>query len=80
MTVKTVDARNYQPQDKQRVIFETFDSLDLGEKMELINDHDPRPLFNKMQAEREGKFEWDYLEEGPDLWRISIGKKYLSYI
>lgn len=74
MFAKKVDARDYEPRDKHRVIFETFDSLASGEAMELTNDHDPRPLHYQMLAEMEGLFEWQYLEEGPEVWRVSIKK------
>ncbi|MBS4538791.1 DUF2249 domain-containing protein [Clostridium sp. D2Q-11] len=70
-----VNAPKYEPKDKHRVIFETFHSLDKGEKMELINDHDPRPLHYQLMAEYTDQFEWEYLEEGPEIWRVSIGKK-----
>ena len=71
---KKVDARDYEPRDKHRVIFETFDSLESGQAMELTNDHDPKPLYYQMQAEMQGQFEWEYLEEGPEIWRVSIRK------
>lgn len=71
---KKVDARDYEPRDKHRVIFETFDSLESGQAMELTNDHDPKPLYYQMQAEMQGEFEWEYLEEGPEIWRVSIKK------
>lgn len=29
----------------------------------------------KMDAEYTGQFEWEYLEEGPEVWRVAIGKK-----
>ena len=70
-----VDAREYEPKDKHRVIFETFHSLQSGEKMELVNDHDPRPLHYQMLAEYTDQFEWEYLEEGPEVWKVAIGKK-----
>lgn len=70
-----VDAREYEPKDKHRVIFETFDSLLSGEKMELINDHDPRPLHYQFIMEMPETFEWQYLEEGPEVWKVAIGKK-----
>lgn len=70
-----VDARIYPPRDKHNVIFETFSKLNKGEKMELVNDHDPRPLQYQMLAEYPDQFEWEYLEEGPEVWRVAIGKK-----
>lgn len=56
MFAKTVDAREHKSKDKHRVIFEAFGSLKKGEKMELINDHDPKPLHYQMKAEMEGQF------------------------
>lgn len=69
-----VDVRKYEPKDKHPTIFKTFDSLAKGEKMELINDHDPKPLYYQMMAENEGQFHWEYLEEGPEVWRVSLTK------
>ncbi|MCF6094261.1 DUF2249 domain-containing protein [Microaerobacter geothermalis] len=69
-----VDAREYEPRDKHRVIFETFDALEVGTTMELLNDHDPRPLQYQFMMEREGAFSWEYLEQGPEVWRVAIGK------
>ncbi|MFZ5988161.1 MAG: DUF2249 domain-containing protein [Bacillota bacterium] len=72
---KQIDARKYEPKDKHPMIFKTFDSLNPGEKMELINDHDPRPLHYQFMAELPDQFEWQYLEQGPDVWRVAIKKK-----
>lgn len=69
-----VDAREYEPKDKHPTIFKVFEGLKKGEKMELINDHDPKPLYYQMSAEKQGEFEWQYLEEGPEVWRVSIKK------
>lgn len=70
-----VDARKYAPRDKHVVIMKTFEDLKAGEKMELINDHDPRPLHYQFLAEYADQFQWEYLEQGPEVWRVSIGKK-----
>ena len=73
--IATVDARIYEPKDKHPMIFKTFESLASGEKMELINDHDPRPLHYQFIMELPETFEWEYLEEGPEVWRVAIMKK-----
>lgn len=70
-----VDAREYAPVDKHRVIFETFESLESGQVMELVNDHDPIPLFYQFKAERDGQFGWDYIAKGPTIWRVAISKR-----
>lgn len=71
----TVDARQYQPKDKHTVIFNTFFALKPEEMMELINDHDPRPLHYQFMIEYKDQFEWEYLEQGPEVWQVSITKK-----
>jgi uncharacterized protein (DUF2249 family) len=72
--VSSVDARDYAPRDKHRVILTTYTNLNSGEQMELVNDHDPRPLYYQFQAEFTGQFEWEYLESGPEVWRVAIKK------
>ena len=67
-----VDVRVIEPKRKHPVILETFDNLQSGERMEITNDHDPRPLQYQFMMERSQQFEWEYLEEGPDVWRVSI--------
>lgn len=75
MTDTTVlDVRNIQPRDRHPLIFKTFDDLAPGKTMTLVNDHDPKPLYYQFSAERAGKFDWKYLEEGPDTWRVAIVK------
>jgi len=73
--VASVDARIYEPQDKHPAIFTTFENLACGEKMELINDHDPRPLHYQFIIELPEQFEWESLEQGPEVWRVGITKK-----
>ena len=70
----TVDVRAIPPRDRHPLIFNTFDNLSSGDALLLINDHDPKPLFYQFQAQSKGEFTWDYLEQGPNLWRVRIGK------
>ncbi|WP_226037669.1 DUF2249 domain-containing protein [Aquibacillus saliphilus] len=70
-----VNAPEIEPRFRHPRILEVFDGLKTGEAMELTNDHDPRPLKYQFMIEREGLFEWEYMEEGPLVWRVSIVKK-----
>lgn len=70
----TVDVRNIIPRERHPLIFSTFDGLAAGESLLLVNDHDPKPLFYQFQAESKGEFTWDYLESGPEVWQVQIGK------
>ncbi len=69
-----LDVRNIVPRERHRLIFDTFEALTPGEGFVLINDHDPKPLYYQFQAEQTGKFVWDYLEQGPEVWRVRIGR------
>ncbi len=70
----TLDVRPIPAPRKHPSIFQAFDALGPGEAMQLVNDHDPRPLHYQFMFEREGRFEWHYVEEGPEVWRVNIGK------
>lgn len=70
----TVNATEYPPHQKHKVIFETFDGLKPGETMLLVNDHDPMPLRYQFELERPDIFSWEYLERGPQTFRIAIGR------
>ena len=69
-----VDVRTENPRIRHQLIFETFASLDGGTAFVLVNDHDPKPLYYQLAAENAGEFSWDYLEEGPEVWRVRIGR------
>ncbi len=75
MSAIELDIRIVPPREKHPTIFRTFDALAPGEKFTLINDHDPAPLRYQFDATRANQFEWNYLEKGPAVWRVSIGKR-----
>lgn len=70
----TVDVRTLVPMHRHQRIFETFESLLPGENFLLVNDHDPKPLYYQFQAERADQFTWNYVEKGPEVWSVVIGK------
>lgn len=74
MSRTTLDVRTIVPRERHPLIFKTFDALGPGEAFELVNDHDPKPLYYHFQAERPGQLQWTYLEEGPQVWRVQIGR------
>ena len=67
-----IDVRAILPRDRHPMIFTAFDSLAVGEAIELINDHSPMPLYYQFLHERTGQFAWSALEEGPRVWRVEI--------
>lgn len=66
------------PRFKHPTIFVRFDELVSGESLTIHNDHDPKPLYYQLLGERGNIFNWEYLEQGPQLWRVKITKKLLG--
>ncbi|MCG2595818.1 DUF2249 domain-containing protein [Ramlibacter sp. XY19] len=71
-TAPRIDVRAIPPRERHPLIFSTFQALATGQALELVNDHDPRPLYYQFNAQVPGEFSWDYLQNGPDLWRVAI--------
>ena len=74
MTEKELDIRPLRKPDKHPTIFATYDSLAVGESFVLINNHDPRHLRDEFDTDQPNSFDWDYVEQGPEVWRIRISK------
>ena len=72
MTHTLIDVRAIAPRERHPLIFSTFGALSPGQAMELVNDHDPKPLYYQFSAELPGQFGWTYIEQGPQTWRVSI--------
>jgi hemerythrin-like domain-containing protein/uncharacterized protein (DUF2249 family) len=71
----TLDIRPVPVREKHPTIFRTFDGMAPGSTLLLINDHDPKPLYYQFAAERAGEFQWKYIEQGPEVWKVEIHKE-----
>lgn len=71
---KVLDVREIDKQFRKKVILNLFDELQDGENLELISDHSLAPLQKLFQKEKQGFFVWDELENGPEVWKISLKK------
>ncbi|HEX5156493.1 MAG TPA: DUF2249 domain-containing protein [Ktedonobacterales bacterium] len=69
-----LEVRHLPPAQRHQVIFERFNALPVGGSFVLVNDHDPKPLYYQLVAEYQGQLLWQYLEEGPEVWRVRMGK------
>ena len=70
--VHLIDVRPMPPRERHPKIFGTWAELAPGECILLVNDHDPVPLYYQFAAEHAGSFRWEYLEQGPDVFRVRI--------
>ncbi len=64
-----------EPRLKHPTIFHRFDELAEGESLTILNDHDPKPLYYQLLGERGNVFKWEYLEEGPEWWKVRLSKR-----
>jgi uncharacterized protein (DUF2249 family) len=71
---RVLDVRVIPPREKHPAIFETFKALEPGGSFVLVNDHDPKPLRYQFEYEHAGEFGWEYLEQGPEVWRVEISR------
>ncbi|MCC7482587.1 MAG: DUF2249 domain-containing protein [Hyphomicrobiales bacterium] len=69
-----LDVRTLPPARRHSLIFQTFGELQPGKSFLLVNDHDPKPLYYQFAYEKAGAFSWNYEEQGPEVWRVRIGK------
>lgn len=68
----TLDVTLLEPRQKHPTIFARFDDLLPGESLTIFNDHDPKPLYYQLLGERGDIFTWEYLEQGPQWWKVRI--------
>jgi uncharacterized protein (DUF2249 family) len=72
--VVTLDVRKMVARERHPTIFSRLDALKPGDRLRLVNDHDPTPLRYQLFAERPGMFTWEPEKQGPTEWIISIQK------
>ena len=69
-----IDVRPLVPAQRHARIFQLVDALLPDTAFVLVNDHDPKPLYYQLEAEYPQQFSWNYLEKGPQVWRVEIRK------
>jgi uncharacterized protein (DUF2249 family) len=69
-----LDVRAMPHGQRHDTIFDTYHALTPGTGFVLVNDHDPKPLKYQFEALHAGEFSWDYLESGPEVWRVRIAR------
>lgn len=69
-----LDVRTLPHGARHNIIFGKLGELDEGEKLVIVNDHDPLPLRYQSESLWPGRYDWSYLEEGPAVWRVAISR------
>jgi len=69
-----LDARLLDRSVRHDTIIAAVAALAPGESLVLANDHDPKPLRARLAELEPGQLTWDYLAEGPEIFRIQIAR------
>lgn len=72
--VNEFDLRPFPPTERHEMFYKAFADIGPGEAFEFTNDHDPKPLYYQMEAESKEPFRWEYLEKGPEDWKVRVIK------
>ena len=68
----TLDSRTLPTTNRNVIVLEAFDKLQLGGILELPEESDPRALRNEFLQHRPGRFSWDARNQGSGRWTIRI--------
>ncbi|MBC5809280.1 MAG: DUF2249 domain-containing protein [Candidatus Eremiobacteraeota bacterium] len=68
----SLDSRTLPTLNRNVIILEAFDKLQMGGILELPEETDPRALRNEFLQQRPGRFSWDARNLGSGRWTIRI--------
>lgn len=69
-----LDVRPLAPATRHERVVSAVAGLLPGEALVLAADHDPRPLRHQLDTEHPGEIGWEYLAEGPAVWRVLVSR------
>jgi uncharacterized protein (DUF2249 family) len=67
-----LDARAVPHAIRHATIFGALDGIRPGGGLVLVAPHDPKPLLAQVEQRRPGVFRVEYLEQGPQDWRLAF--------
>lgn len=67
-----LDARAVPHAIRHATVFGALDSIGAGGGMVLVAPHDPKPLLAQVERRNPGVFRVEYLERGPQAWRLAF--------
>lgn len=70
-----IDVRPIPKPQRHPLIFDAMEKLDVGEALIIFNDHNPIPLRSQVETLFGEQFEWHYLEEGPEVFRLCFTRR-----
>jgi uncharacterized protein (DUF2249 family) len=73
--VPELDARLIPHAIRHATIFGALGGLHPGGALDLVAPHDPQPLLAQVEQTAPGAFAIEYLERGPEAWRLRFSRQ-----
>lgn len=73
--VPELDVRSVPHALRHATVFGALDAVPAGAAMVLIAPHDPLPLLAQIEDRSPGTFSVEYLERGPEAWRLQLSHR-----
>lgn len=70
--VPALDVRTVPHAIRHATVFGALGAISVGNSMDLIAPHDPKPLLAQIKDREDGSIEVHYLREGPDAWALRL--------
>lgn len=70
-----LDARVIPHKIRHGAVIGAFAQVRPGAAMVLLAPHDPKPLLGQLVQLEGDAVEISYLQEGPDVWRLRLGRR-----
>jgi uncharacterized protein (DUF2249 family)/hemerythrin-like domain-containing protein len=67
-----LDVRSIPHAIRHATVFAALDALGPGGGLVLVAHHQPEPLLGELEQRFPGTWEVDYLERGPEVWRLRL--------
>ena len=70
-----LDVRDVPHAIRHATVFGALDAVPAGTAMVLVAHHDPLPLLAQIEQRNPGVFAVEYLERGPEAWRLRLSHR-----
>jgi uncharacterized protein (DUF2249 family) len=67
-----LDVRSVPHALRHATVFGALDAVPAGNAMVLVAPHDPLPLLRQIEQRSPGRFAVEYLQRGPEAWRLRL--------
>jgi uncharacterized protein (DUF2249 family) len=69
---RVIKVADIEPRHRHTILFRLFEHLAPDDSLQIVVDHDPKPLRLQLEARHGARCNWSYLEKGPDIWRVRL--------